>query len=444
MMIDMSPEIVALGMFVVVIAGLFLGHPVAWVLGGTAAIFAFLGWGPSGFYLFLGRTFDSTTNNILLAIPLFVLMAAFLSQSEISSDLFKAMMYLFGPVNGGIALAVIVMCAVEAACTGIIGASVVSMTLMAVPVMREHGYDKRMACGTVAAGGVLSILIPPSIMLVMMADQAGVSVGKLFAGAFIPGLVLTALFFVYVLVRTWMKPEMGPALSIEERSALTVKEKVVLLLKNLVPPVALIFGVLGTVWTGLATATEAAGVGCMVAFLLVIVYGKFTWKLFANCLKSAARTTCMVMTILFCASIFTGVFLGLGGGQVVTDIIMYFDFLGKWGLFFIMMFVIFILGFVIDWIAILYITLPIFMPIAVNAGFDKMWFLIMVAVNLQTSFLSPPFGYALFYMKTTVPQDIKLTDIYYAVIPFIIMQLIGLTICGVFPQLVTYLPSFIR
>lgn len=444
MIIDMSPEFVTVAMFIVVIAGLFFGHPVALVLGGTAAIFAFFGWGPSGWYLFLGRTFDATTNNILLAIPLFVLMAAFLSQSEISVGLFEGMMYLFGPVNGGIALAVIAMCAIEAACTGIIGASVVSMTLMAVPVMLAHGYEKQMACGTVAAGGVLSILIPPSIMLVMMADQAGVSVGKLFAGAFIPGLVLTTLFFSYVLVLTWMRPHMGPALSLAERSALTVRQKAFLLLKNLVPPLALIFGVLGTVWTGLATATEAAGVGCLVAFLLVIIYGRFTWKLLANCIWSAARTTCMVMAILFCASIFTGVFLGLGGGDVVTNLVMKFEGFGKWGVFFIMMVIIFILGFLIDWIAILYITLPIFVPIATGLGFDKLWFLIMIAVNLQTSFLSPPFGYALFYMKTTVPKNVRLVDIYYAVIPFVLIQCIGLGFCGAFPNLVTYLPSFIR
>jgi len=444
MIIDMSPEFVTIAMFIVVIAGLFFGHPVALVLGGTAALFAFFGWGPSGWYMFLGRAFDSTTNNILLAIPLFVLMAAFLSQSEISVGLFESMMYLFGPVNGGIGLAVIAMCAIEAACTGIIGASVVSMTLMAVPVMLDHGYDKRMSCGTVAAGGVLSILIPPSIMLVMMADQAGVSVGKLFAGAFIPGLVLTSLFFLYVLIRCWVKPDAGPALSLEERRALTASQKAVLLLKNLVPPLALIFGVLGTVWSGLATATEAAGVGCLVAFLLVIVYGKLTWKLLANCIWSAARTTCMVMTILFCASIFTGVFLGLGGGDVVTDLVMKFEGFGRWGIFFVMMFIIFVLGFLVDWIAILYITLPIFVPIAQDMGFDKLWFLIMVAVNLQTSFLSPPFGYALFYMKTTVPKSVRLVDIYWAVMPFIGMQVIGLALCMFFPRLVLYLPSFIK
>lgn len=444
-MIDISPEIITLAMFGVVIAGLFLGHPVALVLGGTAAIFAFLGWGPSGFYLFLGRTFDSTTNNILIAIPLFVLMAAILSRSMISEGLFNAMMYLFGPLNGGIALAVIVICAIEAASTGIIGASVVSMTLLAVPVMLKNGYDKRLACGAVGAGGVLSILIPPSIMLVMMADQAGVSVGKLFAGGFIPGLLLSTLFFIYILTLTWLRPSMGPALPLAERSTITARETLIMLLKNLVPPVALILGVLGSIWTGLATATEAAGVGCLLAIALVIGYGRFSWKLMRECVWSAGRTSCMVMTILFCASIFTGVFLGLGGGQVVTDIILYFDFLGKWGIFFVMMLIIFVLGFLIDWIAIIYITLPIFLPIIANLGFNKLWFLIMMAINLQTSFLSPPFGYALFYMKTTVPPEVKLIDIYHAVVPFIIIQVIGLIICLLFPDLIIYLPdNFIK
>ncbi len=442
-MIELSPEFVTIAMFVCILVFLALGAPVFIVLGGLAAIFAFIGWGPSGWYLFLGRCFDSTTNNILLAIPLFIIMAAFLSQSGISEGLFQSMMYLFGPLNGGIALAVIVMCAVEAACTGVVGASVVSMTLMAIPVMLKKNYQKYIACGAVAAGGVLSILIPPSIMLVMMADQAGVSVGKLFAGAFIPGLILTALFFIYILIRTWINPNMAPALPLEERNALSVGQKVILLLKNLIPPLCLIFGVLGTVWTGLATATEAAGVGAAVALLLVIIYGRFTWKLFANCVWSAARTSCMVMTILFCASIFTGVFLGLGGGEVVTDVVMRFDFLGPWGLFFIMMFIIFILGFLIDWIAILYITLPIFVPIAIGAGFDKIWFLIMIAVNLQISFLSPPFGYALFYMKTTVPKEVKLLDIYWAVVPFMGLQIIGLIICALFPETATYLPAIV-
>lgn len=442
-MIEMSPEIAAILMFMGIIVGLWLGHPIAFVLGGVAVIFGFLGWGPESWYMFIGRTFDAATNNILIAIPNFILMASFLGRTGISDGLFRAMMYLFGPMNGAIALAVIVMCAVEAACTGVIGASVVSMTILAMPVMLKHGYDKHLSCGTIAAGGTLSILIPPSIMLVMMADQAGVSVGKLFAGGFLPGLILTSLFFIYIVVITYLNPKKGPALPLEERTGLSAQQKIQFILKHMVPPIFLILGVLGSIWTGVATATEASGVGAFVAFLLMIAYGKFNWKTLAECIWSAARTNCMVMAIIIGASIFTGVFLGLGGGKVVTDIIMAFDFLGKWGMLGIMMFIVFILGFLVDWIAIVYISFPIFLPIATQLGFDKIWFIILIAVNLQMSFLTPPVGYALFYMKTTVPPEVKLIDIYKGIIPFVIIQAIGLMICILFPSLVTYIPSIV-
>ncbi len=442
-MISLSPELATILMFLGIMVGLALGTPVAFILGGLATIFGFIGWGPQAWYMFMGRTFDSCTNQILVAIPMFILMASFLGRSGISDGLFRSMMYMFGPINGAIGLAVIIMCAVEAACTGIIGASVVSMTILAMPVMMKHGYDKHLSTGSIAAGGVLSILIPPSIMLIMMADQAGVSVGKLFAGAFIPGLILTSLFFVYILVRTLINPALGPALPEEERKMVSGLQKIKMLGINMVPPLVLMLGVLGSIWLGVATATEASGVGAFLALLLMIIYRKFTWRGFAECVWGAVRTNCMVMTILFCASIFTGVFLGLGGGKVVTDIVMAFGFLGKWGMFGMMMFIVFILGFLIDWIAIIYITFPIFLPIAQQLGFDKIWFIIMIAINLQTSFLTPPFGYALFYMKSTVPPEIKLIHIYKGVVPFIVMQIAGLIIAVLFPELVTYLPSIV-
>lgn len=442
-MISLSPELATILMFVGIIVGLALGTPVAFILGGLATIFGFIGWGPQAWYMFMGRTFDSCTNQILVAIPMFILMASFLGRSGISEGLFRSMMFMFGPINGAIGLAVIIMCAVEAACTGIIGASVVSMTILAMPVMLKHGYDKHISTGSIAAGGVLSILIPPSIMLVMMADQAGVSVGKLFAGAFIPGLILTALFFLYILVRTFINPALGPALPKEERELVSGAQRMKMLAANMVPPLVLMLGVLGSIWLGVATATEASGVGAFLALVLMILYRKFTWRGFAECVWGAVRTNCMVMTILFCASIFTGVFLGLGGGKVVTDIVMAVGFLGKWGMFGMMMLIIFVLGFLIDWIAIIYITFPIFIPIAQQLGFDKIWFIIMIAINLQTSFLTPPFGYALFYMKTTVPPEIRLINIYKGVVPFIVLQMVGLFIAVLFPELVTYLPSIV-
>jgi tripartite ATP-independent transporter DctM subunit len=442
-MIEIPPVLATIMMFGAILVGLSMGHPVAFVLAGVATIFGLIGWGPAALYIFTGRVFDAATNHILIAIANFILMASFLGKSGISERIFRSMMYLFGPMNGAIALAAIVWCALEAACTGVIGASVVSMTILAMPVMLKYQYDKRFSCGCIAAGGSLSILIPPSIMLVMMADQSGISVGKLFAAGVGPGLVLSALFFIYIVIITAVNPRTGPALPLEERTALSPAQRAKYILVNLVPAAILIIGVLGSIWTGIATPTEASGVGAFIAFIFMIVYEGFDRKAFLECIWSAARTNCMVMAIIIGASVFTAVFLGLGGGDVVRGTIYTFAFLGKWGMVGIMMFMIFIMGFVIDWIAIVYITFPIFLPIAAELGFDPIWFIIMIAVNLQASFLSPPVGYALFYMKSTVPPEITLVDIYKGVMPFILIQLISLGILWLYSPLATYLPSVI-
>lgn len=442
-MIDIHPVLATILMFGAILVGLAMGHPVAFVLGGVATIFGFLGWGPDALYIFTGRVFDAATNHILIAIANFILMASFMGKSGISERIFRSMMYLFGPMNGAIALAAIVWCALEAAATGVIGASVVSMTILAMPVMLKYHYDKHLACGSIAAGGSLSILIPPSIMLVMMADQSGVSVGNLFAAGFGPGVILSVLFFLYIIIITTLDPRKGPALPLEERGALSSGQKVKYILVNLVPAAILVIGVLGSIWTGVATPTEASGVGAFIAFIFMIVYEGFNRKVFLECVWSAARTTCMVMSIIIGASVFTAVFLGLGGGDVVTDTIYMFSFLGKWGMFGTMMFLVFIMGFIIDWIAIVYITFPIFLPIAAKLGFDPIWFIIMIAVNLQVSFLSPPVGYALFYMKSTVPPGITLIDIYKGVFPFILIQLVSLGMLWAYPPLATYLPSIL-
>lgn len=444
-MIELSPIVVVILMFAGIFIGLLLGHPIAFVLGGLAVIFGFAGWGAGAWHLLVSRSFDSVSNYLLIAIPLFILMATFLEKSGIAEGLFQAMMYLFGPVPGGVALAVVVLCVVFAACTGIMGATVVSMSLMSMPVMMKQGYDKHMATGTIATGGSLGIIIPPSIMLVMMADRSGISVGKLFAGGLFPGIILGMLFFLYVIIVCFLNPGKGPAMPQQERARITSAQKIRLLLVNLVPPMVLIVGVLGSIWFGIATPSEAAGVGAALALAMMVAYGKFTWESFKKCIFSSFKSSCMVMTVIIGATCFTGVFIGLGGGDVVTDLVNTFGFLGKWGMFAVMMLIVFILGFMIDWIGIIYITFPIFTPIASSLGFDPLWFIIAVAVNLQMSFITPPFGYALFYMKGTVPtsMNISLMDIYKGIVPFVILQIIGLLLVIVFPSIATWLPTLV-
>lgn len=439
----MSPELFTALMFLAVFVGLMLGHPIAFVLGGVGILFSYIGMGPLWWSLFMGRIYDIISNQIYIAIPLFILMATLLDKAGIADGLFRALMHLFGRMRGSIALAAIVLSCIFAATTGIMGATVVSMSLMAIPIMLKQGYDKRLATGAVAAGGTLGILIPPSIMLVVMADQSGISVGRLFAGGIGPGLLLGLLYFIYVAVITYFKPHFGPALSEEERASVSTGQLVRMLLINLVPPAMLILGVLGSIWMGVATPTEASGIGAAISLGLMIAYRAFSWRALAEAVWKATRTSCMVVTIIIGASLFTAVFLGSGGGPVVRDLIMTFGALGKWGAFVAMMAIVFLLGFVVDWIGIILITFPVFLPIATSLGFDKLWFVVLMAVNLQTSFLTPPVGYALFYLKGTVPADVKLLDIYRGIVPFVALQLVGITVVALFPPIATWLPSFI-
>lgn len=438
----MSAEFITIGMFIGLLIGLFLGHPLAFVLGGLAVIFGYIGWGPSCFYMFLNQTWGIMDNYILVCIPLFIFMAQLLDQSGVAEDLFDTMRHLFGPLRGGIAIAVVVVSTLFGACTGIIGASVVTMGLLAMPVMLKYGYDKKLASGSICAGGTLGILIPPSIMLVVMADQAALSVGKLFAGAIIPGLILSGLYIGYILIRCWWKPEHGPALSLEERRAIPGKRLAIMTMKSLVPPMILILGVLGSIFAGIATPTEAAGVGAALAFLMTLAYGKFTWSGLYASVVNTAKTTSMVIIILVGAACFAGVFMGSGGGNVVRSFIVGIG-LGKWGTFIIMMIILFILGMFIDWIGIIIITFPVFLPMAQEFGFDKLWFVVTIAVMLQDSFLTPPFGYALFYLKGVAPPQVSTADIFWGAFPFWRLMEVGLIIVVIFPTTITWLADLL-
>lgn len=441
-MIDLSPELLTILMFSSLLGALLLGHPLAFVLGGLAVIFGFIGWGPGCFGMFINRIYGIMDNYILIAIPLFIFMAQILDKSGVAENLFVAMRHMFGPLRGGIAVAVVVVSTLFAACTGIIGASIVTMGLLSLPLMMKYGYNKRLACGTICAGGSLGILIPPSIMLIVMGNQARLSVGKLFAGAIIPGLILSFLYIIYILVKCYVNPQAGPALSSEERESVSKKRLTVMLLKSLVPPAILVIGVLGSIFAGVATPTEAAGAGAFIAFLLTLFYGRFTWSDFNSAVTQTGITTSMVIMILVGATCFTGVFLGVGGGNVVKDFILGIGF-GKWGTFIIMMLILFILGMFLDWIGIVLITFPIFLPIAADLGFDTLWFVVAIAVMLQDCFLTPPFGYALFYLKGIAPPEVSTADIWWGAFPFWRLMEVALVIVVIFPKTVTWLPSMI-
>lgn len=439
-MIDLSPETLTILMLAGLLLGIFMGHPIAFVLGGVGVIVGYIGWGPAIFGMLPARIYGVMDNYVLLAIPLFIFMAQFLDRSGITEDLFSALRYLLGPIKGGIGISVVVVSTIFAACTGIIGASVVTMGLLALPMMLRYGYDKKLASGVVCAGGTLGILIPPSIMLVVMGGQAQISVGKLFAAAIIPGIILSLLYVIYVTMRCIINPSIGPAVGLQERSEISNMKIVAMVSKSLLPPAVLILGVLGSLFTGIATPTEASGAGAFLAFLMVLAYRKFSWEGLYQATLNTAKASTMVLVIVVGASCFTGVFLAIGGGKVVTNFVLGLG-LGKWGIFWLMMLIVFLLGMFIDWIGIVLICFPLFLPISADLGFDPVWFVMMIAINLQASFLTPPFGYALFYLKGINVPGINIFDIYKGILPFIFLMIIGLFICVIFPQTTTYLPS---
>ena len=371
---------------------------------------------------------------------MFVLMANFLTHSKVADGLFESVRYLFGPVKGGLGLAVILVSTVFAATTGIVGASVVTMGMLSLPILLRSGYKPSLACGMVCAGGSLGILIPPSIMLVSMGSYAEVSVGKIFFAAIIPGLSLSLGYIIYIMIVTRIHPDWGPAMSEAELAEMPLKKRITGSLVNLIPPLILIFAVLGSIFGGIATPTEAAGVGALFALILAICYKQFSLKMLYESLIDTAKTTAMVFIILFGAAAFTGVFMSLDGDQIISNWVLGMG-IGKWGAFAIMMVIVFILGMFIDWLGIVMIVFPIFLPIMDQFGFDRLWLVAITAVLLQTCFMTPPFGFALFYVKGILPDTVKIQEVYKGVIPFILIIIVVTVLCAVFPQLVTWLPT---
>lgn len=442
----MSPELLTVAMFATLILAITLGHPLAYTLAAIATLFGLIdnGFDVAGLFdLFANNMWGLMNNYVLVAIPLFILMAQLLDRSKVSDSLFEALYVVLGSIRGGLGLAVVVVCTVFAATTGIIGASVVAMGLLATPALLRKGYQKELTSGIICAAGTLGILIPPSIMMVVFGGLTGMketSVGNLFAGAIFPGLVLSSLYFAYILIRCRINPELGPPISKEEASTYSTSQKLAMIAKSLVPPLALILAVMGTILAGVATPTEAAGLGATGALILAFFNKKLNWIVLKESCWATLKTTSMVMMLFIGGKFFSTVFLSAGGGDVVADLLIGSG-IDRWLVLVIMMVIVFIMGMFIDWAAILLVTVPIFMPIAMELEFNPLWFAMLLCVNLQTSFLTPPFGYALFYFKGVAPPEYTMGHIYRGILPFVGLQLVAIGIIIMFPGLVTWLPE---
>ena len=441
----MSPEVLTFLMFGTLVVAIALGHPLAVTLAGVATIYGLVDNGfnvPALLDLFVNNAWGIFLNYTLVAIPLFIFMAQILDRSKVSEGLFDALYIVLGGLRGGLGMAVIVVSTVFAATTGIIGASVVAMGLMAGPALLRRGYDRGLGAGIICSSGTLGILIPPSIMLVVYGGLTGMketSVGNLFAGAILPGIVLSGLYLLYVGVRCGLNPKLGPPIPREERTY-TAGQKFTMTMKSFVPPFSLILTVMGTILAGVATPTEAAALGCIGAMVLALFNRKLNREVLTLASLSTARTTAMIMALFVGGKLFSVVFLSMGGGDVVADALLGMD-VSPYVVLFIMMAVVFLLGMFIDWAAILLVVVPIFTPIALDLDFNPLWFAMLICINLQTSFLTPPFGYALFYFKGVAPPEYTMGDIYRGIMPFVIIQLIGLALMVSFPEIITWLPD---
>lgn len=463
-------EYMPLVLFAVICLVLMLGYPVALSLAGTALAFSGLGLGlealginahfdPSFLSALPNRLYGIMSNNTLLAVPLFVLMGVLLEKSKIAETLLDAMALMFGSLRGGLAISVTLVGMLLAASTGIVGATVVTMGLLSLPTMLKRGYSPSLATGTICATGTLGQIIPPSIVLVLLGDVLSsayqqaqlsmgifspktVSVGDLFIGAMIPGLLLVAAYTTYVAIIAWLKPEAAPAANRQELMAELGHESGLgmLLLKGLVPPLVLIVAVLGSILGGFATPTEASAVGAFGAMILALAYGKLNFDMLKDAVRSTTHVTTMVFLILIGAALFSLVFRAYGGEELVNSA---FENMpgGVIGATIIVMLIIFLLGFILDFIEIIFVVVPIVGPVLLTMGIDPLWLGIMIAINLQTSFLTPPFGFALFYLRGVAPPSVSTMSIYRGVIPFICIQISMLIALSFFPELATWLPA---
>jgi tripartite ATP-independent transporter DctM subunit len=426
-------------MFPVLFALMFIGFPVAWSLFCTAFVFGYLHFGDAVFFQFTQKIEATASNFVLAAVPLFVFMGSMLERSGIAERLFAAVHLWTRRLPGGLAIGTVIMCVIFAASTGVIGATETVVGLLAIPGMLKYNYSRPLISGVICAGGSLGTIIPPSVVVVVLGPVANVSIGDLMVGMVFPGLILALSYIIYIWVLCLIRPETAPRAIVTEDEP-SLSEKLIITMKALVPPLLMIVAVLGSIMAGIAEPTAAAAVGALASFLLTMFYKNFTMRAFREALIKTIVITSMIMFILMAGSIYTGVFVATGGMAVMRDLIGGLS-LDPWALLLLFLALIFIAGFFLEWISIILIFVPIFMPFITAAGFDPVWFCLLILVMIQTSYLTPPMAPAIFYLRGVAPPEITLKDMYWGVVPFILLQLATAGLIIAFPQIVLWLPS---
>ena len=434
---ELSPVVLTLVLFGSMFFLLATGLPLTFVIGGIGTLATFFLWGPDALYNVATRAFASTMSFVLLAIPLFILMASILQRSGIADALYGTIHKWFGGLNGGLAAGTVAIAALFAAMSGVAAAATVSLGLIALPAMLKRKYDKVMVTGAIQAGGALGILIPPSVEMIVFALFARLSVGKMFMSGVFPGLLLASFFMIYILIRCYLRPSLGPALPPEERA--TWKEKFASL-RQVVLPLLVVLGVLGSIYMGIATPTESASVGVLGALVSAAVYGTLNWSMLKDAAYTTLRVSTMIMWILFGAYAFSSTYIALGASEVIEQGLSLMPG-GRWGILIGMQLSFFALGCILDSFGIIMITAPLYLPIIKGLGFDPVWFGILYVMNIEMAFLTPPYGICLFYMKAVVPKEISMLDIYRSIIPFVGLQALGLILVMIFPQIAMWLPG---
>jgi tripartite ATP-independent transporter DctM subunit len=420
----------------------FFAMLIAGLLAVSGLVFGLIGFGPLLFNLLPGRIFGVVTNQTLVAIPLFVLMGVMLEKSRLAEDLMDVIGLLAGALKGGLGLGIIAVGVLMGATTGIVGATVVTLGLLTLPGMLRRGYDKGLACGVICASGTLGQIIPPSLVLILLADIMNESVGTLFAAAMIPGLMLAGIYFVYVVALGILRPDMVPPIPKEERALVSKGQLAGKLVRVVAPPIGLVAAVLGSIIAGVAAPSEAASMGALGSIVVAALGRRLNWHVLTETVRTTTRITAMVMFILICAQAFALAFRGLEGERLVQDAFAYVPG-GIYGSIWFLMLIIFVLGFFIEWIEISYIAVPLFLPVFLSSGVDMIWLATLICMNLQTSFLTPPFGWSLFFLRGVAPPEITTADMYRGVLPFVGLQIVALVLVFLFPGIATWLPRAI-